>query len=129
MSYLEVRHVDISARRTDHDGHDIIDLSAFNTDGFDVTGDYVWIHDCTVWNQDDCVCAKDGSTNMLFERINASGVGLTIGSIGGSTNKKYLSSARACHRSSTTFFVELRRNSTTFQCISINSPYNFDTNS
>ena len=87
MSYLEVRHVDISARRTDHDGHDIIDLSAFNTDGFDVTGDYVWIHDCTVWNQDDCVCAKDGSTNMLFERINASGVGLTIGSIGGSTNK------------------------------------------
>ena len=87
VEYLEVRNVDISARRTDHDGHDIIDLSAFNTDGFDVAGDYVWIHDCTVWNQDDCVCAKDGSTNMLFERINASGVGLTIGSIGSSTNR------------------------------------------
>ena len=25
VSYLEVRNVDISARRTDHDGHDIID--------------------------------------------------------------------------------------------------------
>ena len=87
VKYLEIRNVDISARRTDYDGHDAIDLSAFNTDGFDVSGDYVWIHDCTVWNQDDCVCAKDGSTNMLFERINASGVGLTIGSIGGSLNK------------------------------------------
>ena len=27
-------------------------------------------------------CRKDNSENMLFERINASGVGLTIGSIG-----------------------------------------------
>ena len=59
--------------------------SAFNTDGFDVTGKNVWIHDCTVWNQDDCIAVKDGSENMLFERITASGLGLTIGSIGGST--------------------------------------------
>jgi hypothetical protein len=42
------------------------------------------IHDCNVWNQDDCVAVKDGSENMLIERVNASGVGLTIGSIGGS---------------------------------------------
>jgi|EP00945_MAST-04E_sp_MAST-4E-sp1_P000990 polygalacturonase len=87
VEFLEVRNVDISARRTESDGHGIIDLTAFNTDGFDVAGSYVWIHDCTVWNQDDCVCAKDGSQHMLFERINASGLGLTIGSIGGSTNK------------------------------------------
>jgi hypothetical protein len=40
-----------------------------------------------VWNQDDSFCVKDGSTNMVFERINASGVGLTIGSIGGSVVK------------------------------------------
>ena len=35
----------------------------------------------TVWNQDDCIAMK-GGTNMLFERIHASGVGLTIGSLG-----------------------------------------------
>jgi pectate lyase len=82
---LEVRFCEISARRTDKDRHTLVDMSAFNTDGFDVTGKNVWIHDCTVWNQDDSFCVKDGSENMLFERINASGVGLTIGSISGTT--------------------------------------------
>merc|ERR1712196_771 len=53
-------------------------------DGYDVTGKNVWIHDCTVWNQDDTIAVKDDSENMLFERIRASGVGLTIGSIGSS---------------------------------------------
>jgi hypothetical protein len=38
-----------------------------------------------VWNQDDTVAVKDGSQDMLFERVTASGVGLTIGSIGSST--------------------------------------------
>jgi len=84
---LEVRFSHISARRDDWDGHDIYDLTAFNTDGFDVSGRNVWIHDCSVWNQDDCFCVKDDSQNMLFERISASGLGLTIGSIGGSTVK------------------------------------------
>lgn len=79
---LEIRWTDIDVRRDAADSHDIFDLSAFNTDGFDVSGRNVWIHDCNVWNQDDCVCVKDGSENMVFERINASGVGLTIGSIG-----------------------------------------------
>jgi hypothetical protein len=81
---LEVRYTDIDARRTTEDWHSTVDLTAFNTDGFDVTGKNVWIHDCNVWNQDDCIAVKDGSENMLFERINASGVGLTIGSISGS---------------------------------------------
>uniref|UniRef100_A0A914Z5W6 Glycoside hydrolase family 28 protein n=1 Tax=Panagrolaimus superbus TaxID=310955 RepID=A0A914Z5W6_9BILA len=84
---LEIRHCNISARRNDFDGHDDFNLVAFNTDGFDVTGKNVWIHDCTIWNQDDCIAVKDGSENMLFERINASGLGLVIGSIGGSTVK------------------------------------------
>eukprot|EP01062_Namystynia_karyoxenos_P010444 TRINITY_DN136_c0_g1_i3.p1 TRINITY_DN136_c0_g1~~TRINITY_DN136_c0_g1_i3.p1 ORF type:complete len:456 (+),score=169.32 TRINITY_DN136_c0_g1_i3:74-1369(+) len=79
---LEIRWCDIDARRDHTDGHNIYDITAFNTDGYDVTGKNVWIHDCTVWNQDDCVAVKDGSENMLIERINASGVGLTIGSIG-----------------------------------------------
>jgi len=81
---LEVRFSHISARRDNYNGHDILDLTAFNTDGFDVSGRNVWIHDCSVWNQDDCFCVKDDSENMLFERISASGLGLTIGSIGGS---------------------------------------------
>ena len=35
---LEVRFSEISARRTDIDYHDLVDMTAFNTDGFDVTG-------------------------------------------------------------------------------------------
>jgi len=81
---LEVRNCKIEARRTDLDHHDIVDITAFNTDGYDVTGRNVWIHDCEVWTQDDCIAVKDNSENMLFERITASGVGLTIGSIGNS---------------------------------------------
>jgi hypothetical protein len=43
------------------------------------------VHDVDIWNQDDCIAVKDNSTNMLFERIYASGLGLVIGSIGGSS--------------------------------------------
>ena len=86
VSYVEIGNVHINNRRTNADGHGIIDMTAFNTDGFDVSGQRVWIHDCTVWNQDDCIAVKDGSNDMLFERIEASGIGLTIGSIGSSRN-------------------------------------------
>jgi hypothetical protein len=86
---LEVRYTSIVARRTHDDGHSFLDLSAFNTDGIDVSGNDVYIHDVDIWNQDDCIAVKDSflgeSTNMLFERITASGLGLTIGSIGGTT--------------------------------------------
>ena len=84
---LETRNCHIDARRTDNDGHDTIDMTAFNTDGFDVTGRDVWIHDSTIWCQDDTIAVKDDSQNMLFERIEASGVGITIGSIGDSLVK------------------------------------------
>ena len=47
-----------------------------------VSGNNVWIHDVSVWNQDDSICVKHNASNMLFERIEASGMGLTIGSIG-----------------------------------------------
>eukprot|EP00466_Bigelowiella_natans_P001207 jgi/Bigna1/40411/e_gw1.43.19.1 len=81
---LTVRYTDIDVRRTNIDRHDIIDLTAFNTDGFDVTGRNVHIHDCNVWNQDDSIAVKDDSQDMLFERVNVSGLGLAIGSISGS---------------------------------------------
>lgn len=82
ITNLEVRFSRIEARRTRADGHPIIDLTAFNTDGFDLSGcDNVWVHDSSVWNQDDCFDVKDGTSNVVIERVNASGVGLTIGSI------------------------------------------------
>lgn len=96
---LEVRNSSIDARRMPDDGHNTIDMTAFNTDGFDVTGRNVWIHDCTVWNQDDCIAVKDGSEHMLFERIHASGVGLTIGSISGSVVNNI--TFRDCHMHNT----------------------------
>jgi len=79
---LVVRYSRVEVRRTKMDSHDIIDLTAFNTDGFDMAHcNGVHIHDCAVWNQDDCFDVKDGTQNVLIERVNASGVGLTIGSI------------------------------------------------
>jgi hypothetical protein len=86
---VEIHHVSIVARRTHMDGHSVVDLSAFNTDGIDVSGHNVWVHDVDIWNQDDCIAVKDNhhgnqiSSNMTFERITASGLGFVIGSIGG----------------------------------------------
>eukprot|EP00977_Amphora_coffeiformis_P019528 scaffold7349_cov173-Amphora_coffeaeformis.AAC.9 len=65
--------------------------SAFNTDGIDVAGHNIHIHDVSIWTQDDCIAVKDNlygnrvSSNMTFERIHASGLGLVIGSISGTT--------------------------------------------
>ena len=66
-------------------------MTAFNTDGFDISsGSNIWVHDCTVWNQDDCFTIvpiskgginADCTENILVENINASGLGLTVGSI------------------------------------------------
>ncbi|CAF1332555.1 unnamed protein product [Adineta ricciae] len=94
VANLEIRHTDVDARR--HPAvqwHDLDELTAFNTDGFDISGTNIWIHDCNIWNDDDCIAVKQQdsrsihstcSENMLFERINASGVGLSIGSVGAS---------------------------------------------
>eukprot|EP00523_Entomoneis_sp_CCMP467_P022330 CAMPEP_0168836444 /NCGR_PEP_ID=MMETSP0727-20121128/4615_1 /TAXON_ID=265536 /ORGANISM="Amphiprora sp., Strain CCMP467" /LENGTH=674 /DNA_ID=CAMNT_0008889837 /DNA_START=121 /DNA_END=2141 /DNA_ORIENTATION=+ len=95
VNRVEIRRVSIVNRRTYHDGHSLVDLSAFNTDGVDVSGNNVWIHDCDIFVQDDCIAVKDVknhseedgidgpyiSSNMTFERINASGLGFTIGAI------------------------------------------------
>lgn len=81
---MVVRYSEIDARWDNADRHTLLDLQAFNTDGIDVTGRDVYVHDIKVWNGDDCVCVKDNSEDMLFENIEASGLGLTVGSIGGS---------------------------------------------
>jgi polygalacturonase len=47
-----------------------------------VSGRNVWIHDVSIYNQDDCIAVKKDAQNMLFERISATGLGLSIGGIG-----------------------------------------------
>jgi hypothetical protein len=81
---LIVRNTKIEARITNLQTHTLLDLTAFNTDGIDVTGKNVYIHDTDIWVQDDCISVKDGARDMFFERISCSGVGLVIGSIGSS---------------------------------------------
>lgn len=58
------------------------DALGHNTDAFDVSSvDGLYVHDITVYNQDDCVAVNDGS-NMVFENMYCSGGhGLSIGSI------------------------------------------------
>jgi len=54
-------------------------------DGFDLSGTNIHIHDYDVWNQDDTFAMKaesETTSNVLIENVRASGVGLTIGSIG-----------------------------------------------
>lgn len=87
VKHLEIRYCKVDARRTSSSSHDILDLTAFNTDGFDMSHcDDVYIHDSSVINQDDCFDVKDGTSNVVIERVNASGLGLTIGSISSHVN-------------------------------------------
>ena len=87
---LEISQCHISNRVNAADDHDVTNLAAFNTDGFDVAGKNIYIHDSSVWNQDDCFTIQplDGAgynaqctENVLVERVNASGLGLTVGAI------------------------------------------------
>jgi len=84
-----IRYCQVDSRRTSADSHGVIDLTAFNTDGFDVSGNGIHIHDCSVWNQDDTFCIKanqdEPTANVLVENVYASGVGLSIGSISART--------------------------------------------
>mmetsp|Transcript_352 Transcript_352/g.945 ORF Transcript_352/g.945 Transcript_352/m.945 type:complete len:446 (-) Transcript_352:214-1551(-) len=79
---LEIRYSDILNKRSNYEGHDLYNIGAFNTDGWDVSGNNIWIHHSKVWNQDDCVAVKGTSSNILIEDMEASGLGLTIGSEG-----------------------------------------------
>ncbi len=110
MENLKVRYTSVVARRTKRDGHGIYDLSAFNTDGIDVSGRNVHIHDVDIWNQDDCIAVKDSSSDMLFERIVASGLGLTVGSIGGSTVRNITFRDSFLHRSFKGIHMKFREN-------------------
>ncbi|KAI7090551.1 endo-polygalacturonase D [Hortaea werneckii] len=58
------------------------DALGHNTDAFDVShNDGLYVHDATVYNQDDCVAVNSGS-NMVFENLYCSGGhGLSVGSV------------------------------------------------
>jgi len=88
---LEISQCAISNRVNNLDSHGITDLDAFNTDGFDVAGKNIYIHDSQVWNQDDCftiqpldsIVGKNAhcTENVLIENVEASGLGLTVGAV------------------------------------------------
>ena len=69
---------------TKYQKHSLWDLQKFNTDGYDVTGRNIHIHDVNVYNNDDCICIKDDTQNVLVENVVTSGLGLVVGSIGSS---------------------------------------------
>jgi hypothetical protein len=56
-------------------------ITAFNTDGIDIHGNDVHIHDCKIHVGDDCIAVKHGN-NWLVENIVASGMGMAVGSVG-----------------------------------------------
>jgi polygalacturonase len=60
-------------------------IKAFNTDGIDIHGSNVYIHDCHIHVGDDCIAVKDGS-DWIVEDITASGMGMSIGSVGFAEN-------------------------------------------
>eukprot|EP01038_Epipyxis_sp_PR26KG_P013331 gene13331-17873_t len=78
-----IRNCRVDARWDTSNSHTNTNLiNAPNTDGFDVSGTNVHIHDCVVWCQDDCVSIKGPASNMLIERMQASGLGLVVGAVG-----------------------------------------------
>jgi len=90
VARLEVRYCSVSARVDQAPYHDLGNLDAFNTDGFDVSGKDIYIHHSEVWNQDDCFTIQPRdrrginskcTENVLIEHVNASGLGLTIGGV------------------------------------------------
>ena len=96
VARVEIRFCSIDNRVNAADSHSVENLAALNTDGFDVQGRDIHIHHTSVWNQDDCftIVPTNSNTgvnarcteNILVEHVNASGLGLTVGSISASTH-------------------------------------------
>lgn len=113
LNNATIRYCEVSARRTSEDSHGAIDSTAFNTDGFDVSGHNIHIHDSTVWNQDDTFCIKahkEDTSNVLIENVKASGVGLSIGSLGSQSVKNITFRNVVMHHSSKGVYVKFNEN-------------------
>ena len=49
--------------------HSLYDLTAFNTDGFDISGKNIYIHDVNIWNQDDCIAVKSQDKSVTGQNV------------------------------------------------------------
>jgi polygalacturonase len=107
-SDLVVRFVKVSARRTNANRHTINDLGALNTDGIDFTGHNIHVHDCDIWNQDDCVAVKDDTQNVLVERVSCSGLGFVVGSISDSLIRNITFRDSTCPNTYKCIYVKTR---------------------
>ena len=80
--------------------HMILQPEDLNTDGIDASGADIWIHDCTIINDDDSIAVKPSSTggsigdtafnctqDMLVENMVLTGFGASIGSVGPSASR------------------------------------------
>jgi len=68
----------------------ILQPEDLNTDGFDLSGSDIYVHDCRIENDDDSIaikpchkgkCLKDCTQDILLERLTLIGFGASIGSI------------------------------------------------
>ncbi len=67
-----------------------LQMEDLNTDGIDVAGQNIWVHDCNITNDDDSVAVKPSNRkhknapctqNVLVERTTLHGFGASIGSV------------------------------------------------
>jgi len=80
--------VDITCSRPGTTVGNLLGALALNTDGIDIWGSNIHVHDVDVNNADDCICVKgdnDGSRlwseNWMVENSTASGEGLSVGTM------------------------------------------------
>ena len=87
---LVIRYVkvDITCIPPDNTIENMLGALALNTDGIDIWGSNVHVHDVEVTNADDCICVKgdnDGSRiwseNWVIENSKARGEGLSVGTV------------------------------------------------
>ncbi|KAL1524215.1 hypothetical protein AB1Y20_019123 [Prymnesium parvum] len=125
VARVEIGECTIDNRVNSADDHGLLNLAAFNTDGFDVAGRDIHIHHSTVWNQDDCFTVQPMgrlgtnarcTENILIEDVNASGLGLTVGAVRPSVDHN-------CIRNVTFRRVKMHH---TFKGIYMKSQYNDD---
>lgn len=79
--YVEVSQLSVVNVRSSSAIPTLWDMTAFNTDGIDVSGTYIWVHDVAIKTQDDTIAVKGPSEHILIERVRGTGMGLAIGSI------------------------------------------------
>lgn len=71
-------------------GVGMLNAASLNTDGIDIAGTDIWVHDCKIQNNDDSVAVKPCNgqckyapctQNVLIERTQMTGFGASIGSV------------------------------------------------